>query len=341
MRPAWAAVAIVCSACAAGGAGGAPRLVERARLAMGSELRVGVWTADAGGAERAIAAVFDEFERLDALMSVWKTGSDVERLNAAAGDRPVTVGPDVLEVLRAAREISEWTGGKFDVTFGALSGLWRFDHDQDNRVPDPAEVRRQLPLVDFRSLELDPVAGTAFLRRRGMRVHLGGIGKGYAVDRAAALLRSRGFRDFLIRSGGDMYAAGLRGGRPWHLGVQDPRGAAGRIFAALDVSDRTFSTSGDYERFFFRDGRRYHHIIDPVTGEPARSGCRSVTVVADRAVLADGLSTGIFLLGPKAGLALAARVGVEVIVVTTDNEVVTTPGLAGRLERLGEPTDSP
>jgi len=313
-------------------------LIERIGLAMGSEVRLTAWTPDAPAAAAAFDEVLREFERLEALMSVWRDGSDVQQLNAASGRNAIHVSAEVRDVLREARLVSEWTEGKFDVTFGALSGLWKFDHDQDDRIPDTGEVRRRLPLIDYHGLEVDEHAGTAFLKRAGMRVHLGGIGKGYAIDRAAALLIRRGIRNFIIQSGGDMYAAGRRGNRPWRLGIRDPRGPAGRGFAALDVTDATFSTSGDYERFFVHEGRRYHHILDPDRGEPAR-GCRSVTIVTDRAVIADGLSTGVFVLGPAAGMALIERLpGVEGVIVTEANEVLVSSGLRDRLIRMGEPT---
>jgi FAD:protein FMN transferase len=318
-----------------------PHLVERVGPAMGSELRLTAWTADEVAAVAAFDAVFAEFERLDALMSVWRPGSDVLRLNAAAGDRPVTLQPEVIEVLAIARQVSEWTGGTFAVTFGALSDLWRFDHDQDDTIPDPAIVRQRLPLVDYRGLEMDARAGTAFLRRKGMRVHLGGIGKGYAVDRAVALCRSRGLRDFMIQAGGDLYAAGLKDGRPWRLGIRDPRGPANSRFALLDLSDGTFSTSGDYERFFIKDGRRYHHILDLRVGEPARE-CRSVTLVTDRAVIADALAKGVFILGPDAGMALIEKLpGVEGVIVSATNDVLVSSGLKEKLTIVAPPTDAP
>ena len=318
-----------------------PVLVERTHATMGSELRVTAWTAERAAAEAAIEEVFREFDRLDAVMSVWREGSEVLQLNAAAGERPVRIGADVRETLVVARQVSEWTDGKFDVTFGALSGLWKFDHDQDNRIPDPAAVRARLPLIDFRQLEVNDEAGTAFLQKKGMSVHLGGIGKGYAVDRGAEILRRRGVRDFLIQSGGDLYASGRRGDQPWRIGIRDPRGPANRSFAALDATDETVSTSGDYERAFISSGRRYHHIIDPDLGEPTRD-TRSVTIVARRATLADGLSTGVFLLGPSRGLALIEKLpDVEGVIVTARNEVLVSSGLKDRLIRLAPPTDAP
>ena len=308
---------------------------------MGSSLQLSAWTRDESGAVAAFEAVFAEFERLDRLMSVWQEGSEIERLNRAAGVEPVPIGDEVLEVLSVARQVSEWTDGKFDVTFGALSGLWKFDHDQDNTIPPRQAVAARLPAVDYTALTVDAARHTAFLARRGMRAHLGGIGKGYAVDRAAAILRTRGFTDFMIQSGGDLFVSGLRDNRPWRLGIRDPRGPADRSFAALDLSNGTFSTSGDYERFFMKDGRRYHHILDPDRGEPAR-GCRSVTIVADKAVLADALSTGVFVFGPEKGMALIERLpDVEGVIVTADNRVLVSSGLKGRLRLLATPTDAP
>ena len=319
-----------------------PHIVERAQPAMGSELRLTAWTPRDAVAFDAFSQVFAEFDRLDDLMSVWREDSDIQRLNTAAGEHPVPISPEVREVLRIARQVSDWTDGKFDVTFAALSGLWKFDYqDKDNTIPDRREVLERLPLINYRALELDDRAGTAFLKRKGMRVNLGGIGKGYATDRAAELLRRLGFHDFMIQAGGDLYVAGRRGDRPWRVGIRDPRGPADRSFAALDLSDSTFSTSGDYERFFMKDGRRYHHILDLSAGEPAR-GCRSVTLVTGRAVIADALAKGVFVLGPAAGMALIERLpDVEGVIVSARNEVLVSSGLTNRLIRLAMPTDAP
>lgn len=320
----------------------APHIVERVATAMGSELRLTAWTDEDAPANAAFDAVLAEFERLDALMSIWRPGSDVLRINAAAGERPVAASADVRDALKTARQISDWTNGKFDVTFGPLAEIWKFDaQNQDNSVPDAAAIAARLPLIDYRRIEIDDGAGTVFLRRKGMRVHLGGIGKGYAVERAAAILRAAGLRDFLIQAGGDLYAGGSKQSRPWRLGINDPRGPAGRVFATLDVSDGTFSTSGDYARSFVTDGVRYHHLLDPSTGQPAR-GCRSVTIVADDPRLADGLSTGVFILGPRDGMALVERLpNVEAVIVTASNEVMVSSGLTQKLTIVAPPTDAP
>ena len=308
-------------------------------MAMGSALRLAAWTTSEREAEIAFEHVFREFDRLESLLSIWKDESDVVRMNRNAGVAPVPVSQDTINVLREAAQASALTRGKFDITFGALSDIWRFDHDQDNVVPDRQLIEARLTRIDYRAVQVDGTAHTAFITRPNMRVHLGGIGKGYAIDRAIALLRDRGFTDFLIQSGGDLYAAGTNGGQPWKLGIADPRGAH-EPFATLQISDGTLSTSGDYERFFMKDGRRYHHLIDPDFGEPA-SGCRSVTIVTNRAVMADVLSTGVFILGPEEGMALVEKLpNVEAVIVTSDNEVLISSGLRSRIELMRPPTDA-
>jgi thiamine biosynthesis lipoprotein len=265
----------------------------------------------------------------------------VVRINAAAGDRPVTVSAETIDVLQAAQQVSAWTGGKFDVTFGALTDVWKFDHDMDRRVPTGVEIEQRLPFIDYRTVVVDRESRTAMINRPGVRIHLGGIGKGYAVDRAVSMLQAFGQRDFMIQFGGDLYVAGRAGRQPWRLGINDPRGDAGDSFATLEVADATFSTSGDYERFFIHDGARYHHLLDPDTGKPAR-GCRSVTIVAGSAMLADALSTGVFIMGPHAGMELIEQLtDVEGVIVTADNEVLVSSGLRHRLQIIHPPSSAP
>ena len=308
---------------------------------MGSQLRLAAWTADEPSAVAAFEQVFREFDRLEALLSIWKPGSDVVRINEAAGRTAVAVSRDTIVVLEAAAQASEWTGGKFDITFGALADIWKFDHDQDDTVPDRRAIEARLPLVDYRFVHVDRAAGTAFISKADTRIHLGGIGKGYAVDRAAVILRARGLSDFLIQSGGDLYVAGLNNGAPWKLGIADPRGTGGQTFATVALSNGTLSTSGDYQRFFITDGVRYHHLIDPDSGRPA-TATRSVTIVADSAMLADVLSTGVFIMGPEAGMALLERLPqVEGVIVSSSNQVLVSSGLTGRVTLIAPPTDAP
>ena len=317
-----------------------PQLVTSTQRSMGAEARFTAWTSDAKAARAAFNDAFRELERLESLMSVWRPDSDIVKLNDAAGKQPVTVSQEVFDALRAAREFGDTTSGAFDVTFGALADIWKFDHDQDNKIPSPADIQQRLPLVGYKDLIVDASARTAYLTRAGMRAHLGGIGKGFAVDRVASILKERGITNFMIQFGGDMYVAGMPGNRQWRVGIQDPRGSGNKSFAAMELTDSAVSTSGDYERFFLKDGVRYHHIMDPRTGQPAR-GSRSVTIVANTSTMADALSTGVFVMGPADGMALVERLpDVEGVIVSDRNEVLVSSGLKARLAILSPPTDA-
>ena len=305
---------------------------------MGSLITLTAYTSDPGRAVEAFAPAFAEFHRLEALLTVWRADSDVSRINRAAGGDPVEVAPETLEVVQEAVAMSRLTQGKFDVTFGALSGLWRFDHDQDNKIPSADEIRRRLGRVGWEQIEIDETGRTVRLSRKGARMHLGGIGKGYAVDRAVSILRGKGLTDFMVQAGGDLYVAGRKGDRPWRVGIRDPRGDRTTFFAAAEITDATFSTSGDYERFFIKDGRRYHHILDPDLGRPAE-GTRSVSVVAVDATTADALSTGLFILGADRGMPLVdALPGAGAAWVDASNRVRVAGTLRDRLKVLRAPS---
>ncbi len=291
------------------------------------------------GAQEQAETVFDVFDLVDERMSEWKESSPLSAVNRHAGDGPVEVPEDLRKVLHRGIEVGNLTGGAFDVTWAALWGLWNFRAPEPH-VPDPAEIARRVKLIDFRKVEIDDGAGTVRLPEKGMKIGLGGIAKGYALSRAAQMLRDRGLQSFMILGGGQVLAAGERrenGGRPWRVGIRDPRGGPKDFFAVLDVVDKSVSTSGDYERYFISDGVRYHHILDPRTGWPSK-GLRSVTVVSPDAVLADALSTGIMVMGPQKGLALAERLkNVEAVLVDDHGKVETTSGLEGTLKVLHPP----
>jgi len=288
-------------------------------------------------ARAAAGAVIGLFRRLEDDLSEWREGSSLAEVNRRAGGEPVAVPPDLLALVERSLQIAERTGGAFDPTWAALWGLWDFQGEEPE-VPDPEAVAEAAARVDWRKVEIDAEAGTIRLPEPGMKIGLGGIAKGYALDRAAELLRERGHRDFLIVAGGQVYAGGRRGDRPWRIGIRDPRGDATDAFALLDLADGlSSSTSGDYESYFEVGGVRYHHILDPRTGYPAR-GLTSATVVAADATLADALSTALMVLGPDRGLALAEEwPEVEAVLVTEDGAVRTTTGAAARLQVLHPP----
>jgi thiamine biosynthesis lipoprotein len=303
---------------------------------MSTLVTVTISGATAGEAAAAAAEAFAVFDRVEAVMNEWREDSPLGRLNAAAGTGAwLELPADLCEVLRLAVDGARRTGGLFDPTWAALRGLWRFGDGEAPTVPDPGALAARCRLVSWRGLEVEPAAAgggacRARLAERGMAVGLGGIAKGWGVDRAVARLRSRGLRDFAVQAGGDLFAAGRRAGRPWRVGIRDPRGPPDAAFAFLDVSDRAFSTSADSERFFVAAGVRHHHLLDPRTCRPA-SASRSASVLAPTAVDAEVLGKAVFVLGGEAGLRLAEREGAEAVLVTADGRVEASRTLAGRL----------
>jgi thiamine biosynthesis lipoprotein len=259
---------------------------------MGTEVRIVSYTTPQLSADRigeAARAALTEIRRLESLMSSWRDDTDIGRINAQPG-AAVKVSPETLEVFEKAQWASELSGGAFDVSFNAMADTWKFGDAAEDppKLPDPAVVRVRRALIDYRRVRLDPAAHTVTIGE-GMRVGLGGIAKGDAVDRAAAVLARHGVRSFLLQAGGDLFGRGKKpGGAPWVSGIQDPRGPRGSFFATIQLDDHAFSTAGDYARAFVLGNRRYHHIIDPRTGYPA-TACRSVTVWAPSAFVADAV----------------------------------------------------
>jgi len=326
----------------------APAAAERVKIdfsrpAMGTEVHF-VAYATKGQQERAVHAAMEkahaEIVRVEGLMTSWRDTSEIGRANTRAG-HAVGVSSETMEVLQKSRWAGDISHGMFDITFHALGDLWKFgDAAEENpKLPDPKLVAARRKLVDYRKVKLDPEAHTVTVPA-GMRIDLGGIAKGYAVDRAAAVLRSAGLTDFLAQAGGDLYGAGKKpDGSPWVSGVQDPRGPQGSFFAIIQLEDHAFSTAGDYARSFVIGGKRYHHIIDPRTGYPA-TACRSVTIWAKDAFTADAVDDAVFILGPKEGLDLVESLdAVGALVVDANNQVFVSKRLQGRVKILKPPTD--
>ncbi|TMQ18132.1 MAG: FAD:protein FMN transferase [Deltaproteobacteria bacterium] len=311
-----------------------PSTVQYTDHAMGTNVTVWLWTADDRGAAQAAEAVFAEMKRLDKEMTTWDPKSEVSQINAAAGGKPVTVSDETYAVIDRAIDVSRRSKGLFDITIGAFKGVWKFDDDMDGTLPDPAAVKEVV---------LDARQHTVFLRRKAMSITLGGIAKGYAVDKCVAILKARGFHDFMMQAGGDMYVAGRKGSEQWRIGVRDPRGPTNTMFAVAPVEDHSFSTSGDYERGFVKDGVRYHHILDTRNGQPAHAS-HSVTVRAKDAFTADAWSKVMFIMGPAESLELIKReklTDFEVVWVDDKNQVDVTPGLKSTLWQQRPPTPGP
>ncbi len=279
----------------------------------------------------AIDAAYREMQRLSDMMNHYDPKSVVSAINRAAGAGAVRVPPELMTVLAMAAAMSERSDGAFDITVASLRG-WRFRAD-DPRMPSAAEIAAQLPLVGWTKLGLDAHAQTAFLAARGMRIDLGGIAKLPIVHAGMQALQRHGIARAMVNGGGDVEVIGGSRARPWRIGVRDPR-APERLLGVLQVERGFVVTSGDYERSFVRDGRRYHHIIDPRTGYPA-DGPRGVTLFGERLEDLNGLGVAIMVRGKAAGMRwLADDSRVEGLIVDADKTVWMTPGFGSRLRPM-------
>jgi FAD:protein FMN transferase len=312
---------------------------------MGTHLAYAAFTTPSVDADR-VRGLFDaataEIVRIEKLMTTWDPASEVSRINAAAGNEAVHVSDETFDVIRESLHASEISDGCFDITFETLHGLWKFDQDLDPHPPSAADVRARVKYLGSRHVKLDAQAHTVMLDEPHVRIGLGGIAKGYAVDRASKVLRDGGLPSFYVQAGGDLFAQGQKpDGSPWMAGVRDPRGAEGDYFAVMPVTDHAFSTAGDYERAYIVGGKRYHHIIDPHTGYPATAS-RSVTIWAPTAFLADEIDDAVFILGPEKGLALVESLdGVGAVIVDAKNRVWTSKRLEGHVQPVHPPRDAP
>ena len=308
------------------------REFERTGPVMGTVAEVKVVAPSEEAAGRALDAVFAELDAVDEAMSVYREGSDVARINASAGASSVSVGPGTIEVLEEAKSVSALSGGAFDATIGPLIDLWGF-RSLHFREPGKAEVEAVLAgLVGFGNIIIDPERGTVRLAKPGMSIDLGGIAKGYGVDRAARALREAGMERGLVNVGGDLYCLGEKA---WRVGIRHPR-AAEKLMARIDVANAAVATSGDYENYFESGGRRYCHILDPRTGCPAETDVVSVTAVAGSCSQADAIATAVLVLGAADGMALVEGIdGADAVVAREEGgEIVlsVSGGLQGKVE---------
>jgi thiamine biosynthesis lipoprotein len=296
---------------------------EREEAIMGTRIAVQLWSEDPKQAVDAIDAVMADMHRTDALMSTYKPESQLSQVNAHAYERPVQVDADIIDVVQKSLEYSRLSDGVFDVTYASVGYLYDYRAHQH---PTEAQIAAALPGVDYRQVLIDPQARTIRFMKPGMRIDLGGIAKGWAVDRGIEILRRAGIRHAMVNAGGDTALLGDRLGKPWVVGIRDPR-KAGAVVARIPLQDEAISTSGDYERYFEENGQRYHHIIVPGTGK-SPDAVRSVTVIGANATRTDGLTKTVFILGVERGMAFIRKLGdVEAVIVDKDGQVFYSAGL--------------
>ena len=291
---------------------------------MGTVIEITLIGDDEEAANKGALQAFQEIKRIEALMSPWLESSDVTRINRSAGREWVGVSPETMEVIKKAQEISKLSEGGFDITVGPLTELWR--RAREKKIPPSSEeVKEKLDLVNFKNIEMNR-EGKVFSKKKGMALDLGGIAKGYAVDRAFDVLRSLGYKNLIVNAGGDLRVGGTKNNQPWSIGIQNPRESQ-KILKRIPVADMAVATSGDYEKFFIYEGKRYHHIFNPRDGFPAE-GCQSVTVVAKDCITADALATAVFVLGPEKGYALCQKLdAVECLIVNKEGKIILSPNL--------------
>ncbi len=306
-----------------------PVMIKRAQTHMGTLVTITAVAPTEEAAQRAVTAGFQEIHRLEEILSTWIPASDLSRVNAAAGREPVRVAPEAFLLIKRSLEMAALTEGGFNIAVGPAVDVWSVT--ERAHIPTTNELTSLKPLVDLDQIRLDEQAGTVFLTRAGMRIDVGGIGKGFAVDLAAAVMRAAGASAGVVALSGDIKTFGrMPVGERFRFGIQHPR-KEGTILASLELENEAISTAGDYERYFERDGVRYHHILDPQTLRPARL-CQSVTVIAPEGTLADGLDTGIFVMGAERGMALVERLpDVEAVIVDDAGKVLVSSGLKARL----------
>ena len=300
-------------------------LVQRTEMLMGNRFDIGVIGSEKVAAERAIEKAIEEIRRIEALLSTFKEDSQTNQINKMAGLQPVEVEEEVYALIERAGRISELTQGAFDLTYGSLDkSLWNFDQKM-TQLPSAEKALKAVGLIDYRNIVLEK--GTVFLKEKGMRIGFGGIGKGYAADRAKQVLQAEGFDNGVVNASGDMNAWGVReDGQYWKVGISNPDSPK-EIIAEFDLKNAAVATSGNYEKFVWIDGVKYSHTIHPKTGFPIR-GIKSVTVFAPFAELADALTTPIAVMGVEVGLDLINQMtGLACLIISDGNVIYSSKGI--------------
>lgn len=320
-------------------------LLSKRRPILDDVFEINAFGPDRQKLGQAITAALDEASRIERLMSAYVDGTEIAQVNAAAGSRPVKVSAETMEMVIKGIKFSQETGGAYDISYAALRGLWKFDVEERKEVPPKAEIEARLKLIDFKKISFNRKDSTVYLPTPGMRIDVGGLAKGYALDQMKAILRKAGVEDFQIRAGNSMMVEGRerkngasfadhKSDQSWEYKIPDPRENVKNPFPRLPLRNQSVFTSWDADRFFILNKQRYHHIIDPKKGYPATQ-CRSVTLIADNAAEADALATAVFIMGPQKGMEAIAKIkNMEAIIIDAQEKVHITPHLEKLIAKL-------
>ncbi len=289
------------------------------------------------GTSKIYDEVFSRLRELESILSANRDDTNVAEINAQAGIMPVKAAAETLEILEEGLAFAKLSGGKLDPSVGPLVKAWNIGTEYA-AVPSPQALKEAISLIDWKSIVVDRAAGTVYLPKKGMKLDLGAIAKGYAADEAARIVKSHGIKKAIIDLGGNILAIGEKSAdKPWKIGIRNPETDEGGSALSIEVVDKAIVTSGVYERYFIENGKRYHHILDPFTGYPEDNGLLSVSIVTARSIDADALSTTTFLLGPEEGMRLVENTeGVEAIFIDTSKNVRLSSGLRGKVSILDD-----
>ncbi len=290
---------------------------------MGNRFEISVVDADEKRAGVCIDAAVAEIRRIETLLTTYNESSLTNKVNRYAGISPVEVGPEFFYLVKRSKRISEITQGAFDITYGSIDKkLWNFDKEMTS-LPDPDTARDMIRLINYRNVVLDEQHYTVFLKEKGMRIGFGGIGKGYAAERAKQILLDHDVKSGIVNAAGDLTTWGYQpDGKPWTIGIAAPDDTR-QIFSHLDITNTSVATSGNYEKFILVNGKKYSHTIDPKTGLPV-TGIKSVTIISPNAELADAMATPVMIMGTKAGLNMINQIKGMACIIIDDNDKLFT-----------------
>ncbi|MES2277734.1 MAG: FAD:protein FMN transferase [Bacteroidota bacterium] len=300
---------------------------RRAMRLMGNRFEISVVGSNAGWADDRIDAAVAEIQRIEKLLTTFSDDSQTNQINHNAGIQPVKVDREVFDLIARSIRISKLTQGAFDITYGSIDkSLWNFDVNM-TALPDAETARKAVRLINYRNVELDAENCTVYLREKGIRIGFGGIGKGYAAERAKQILKQQGVQSGVVNASGDLTAWGLQpNSQKWTIGIANPD-MEGQALGRMVITNLSVATSGNYEKFVMIDGKRYSHTIDPRTGLPV-SGIKSVTIITTNAELADAMATPVTIMGVRAGLDMINQMNdIEAVIIDDDNNLYTSKNI--------------
>ncbi len=304
-----------------------PQIFKRSAKLMGNRFELSVVAGDEKWANEKIDAGIDEIKRIEKLLTTFSDDSETNQINHYAGIAPVAVSRETFDLIKRSIRISEVTQGAFDITYGSVDKkLWNFDQNMTS-LPDKDTAKQMVRLINFKNIVLDDEKCTVFLRETGMRIGFGGIGKGYAAERAKQIMKQEGVTSGVVNASGDLNAWGVQpNGKKWTIGIANPD-STHEIFSYMDITDLAVATSGNYEKFIMVDGKKYSHTINPLTGLPV-TGIKSVTIITTNAEIADAMATPVMIMGIKTGLHMINQMKhIEAIIIDDNNRLYTSKNI--------------